>query len=87
MRFSGSRATIGLLLTAVVAAGVAACGENTADRQEPAKASYEAAPCPRPNYPGVPAADLGPNYTCGYLPSPRTGANPSAGRSGSWWLG
>jgi pimeloyl-ACP methyl ester carboxylesterase len=76
MRFSGSRATIGLLLTAVVAAGVAACGENTADRQEPAKASYEAAPCPRPNYPGVPAADLGPNYTCGYLTVPEDRSKP-----------
>ncbi|MET0996815.1 MAG: hypothetical protein ABWY20_23345 [Mycobacterium sp.] len=46
-----------LLLWAVVTAGVAGCGEP-ADRQEPAKPSYEAAPCPRPNYPGVTCAAI-----------------------------
>ena len=30
-------------------------------------ARYQSAPCPVPNYPGVPEADLGPNYSCGYL--------------------
>ncbi len=28
------------------------------------------APCPRPNFPGVPEADLGPEFTCGYLTVP-----------------
>jgi hypothetical protein len=65
MRFSGSRLAICLLLSAVIVGEVAACGELGTDREEPAKPSYEAAPCPRPNYPGVPEADLGPNYTCG----------------------
>lgn len=30
-------------------------------------ARYEAAACPVPNFPGVPAADLGTDYSCGYL--------------------
>ena len=77
MRFSGSRPAICLLLWAVMTAGVAGCGENPADRQEPAKPSYEAAPCPRPNYPGVPEADLGPNYTCGYLTVPENRSKPN----------
>ena len=77
MRFSGSRPAICLLLWAVMTAGVAGCGENPADRQEPAKPSYEAAPCPRPNYPGVPEADLGPNYTCGYLAVPENRSKPN----------
>ncbi len=35
-------------------------------------ASYEEAPCPAPNVPGFPAADLGPEYTCGFLTVPET---------------
>jgi pimeloyl-ACP methyl ester carboxylesterase len=62
---------------AVVAGEVAACGENSANHQERAKLSYEAAPCPRPNYPGVPEADLGPDYTCGYLTVPENRREPN----------
>ncbi|TFV55282.1 alpha/beta hydrolase [Mycobacterium sp. PS03-16] len=73
MRFTGCRSTACLLLVAVVAGGVTACGETSNEPQAP---YYEAAPCPRPNYPGVPAADLGPEYTCGYLTVPENRRAP-----------
>lgn len=38
--------------------------------------SYEGAPCPDPNIAGFPAADLGPEYTCGYLTVPETRSDP-----------
>ncbi len=42
--------------------------------------SYQAAPCPDPNLPGVPAANLGPEYSCGYLTVPEDRTTPQ-GRS------
>jgi len=40
------------------------------------KASYAAAPCPEPNFPGVPQADLDSKYSCGYLTVPENRLNP-----------
>jgi pimeloyl-ACP methyl ester carboxylesterase len=40
------------------------------------KASYAAAPCPVPNFPGVPQAELGSKYSCGYLTVPENRLNP-----------
>lgn len=41
------------------------------------EATYEPAACPDPNLPGVPAADLGPEYKCGYLTVPEDRGDPS----------
>ena len=65
-----------MLLSVVVAADVAACGGNAGDEKAPVNPSYEAAPCPSPNFPGVPDADLGTNYTCGYLTVPENRSHP-----------
>jgi pimeloyl-ACP methyl ester carboxylesterase len=39
--------------------------------------SYESAPCPSPNIPGVPEMDLGADVVCGFLLVPENRANPS----------
>ena len=39
--------------------------------------SFQAAPCPVPNYPGVRQADLGANYSCGYLTVPEKRSVPN----------
>ncbi len=41
---------------------------------------FASAPCPDPNLPGVPAANLGPEYSCGFLTVPEDRAKPQ-GRS------
>ncbi|MGB9225250.1 MAG: alpha/beta hydrolase, partial [Mycobacterium sp.] len=46
------------------------------NRSSNQKASYAAAPCPEPNFPGVPQADLGSKYSCGYLTVPENRLNP-----------
>ena len=35
-------------------------------------------PCPQPNFPGVPAADLGSHYGCGYLTVPENRSDPKS---------
>src|SRR5262249_11234351 len=40
-------------------------------------ASFQSADCPNPNYPGVPDANLGPNYSCGYLTVPENRGVPN----------
>jgi pimeloyl-ACP methyl ester carboxylesterase len=39
--------------------------------------SFQSAACPNPNYPGVPEANLGPNYSCGYLTVPENRSAPN----------
>ncbi len=70
MRFGESRATLSALLSAVLTAVVAGCAQDTVDPHETARLTYVSAPCPRPNFPGAPEADLGPEFTCGYLTVP-----------------
>jgi pimeloyl-ACP methyl ester carboxylesterase len=41
------------------------------------RTSYAAAPCPQPNFPGMPQADLGSNYSCGYLTVPENRDKPT----------
>jgi pimeloyl-ACP methyl ester carboxylesterase len=43
------------------------------------RATFSAAACPKPNVPGIPQADLGPEFHCGYLTVPQDRAHP-AGR-------
>lgn len=58
-----------------VAAGViTACSDDKS--KQAGAVSYESAPCPRPNLPGFPEADLGPNYSCGYLTVPENRSKP-----------
>ncbi|CAM2907487.1 alpha/beta hydrolase [Mycobacterium intermedium] len=62
------------LLTAAATAGlVAACSRGAPDRT-----SYAPAPCPSPNFPGVPEADLDANYSCGYLTVPENRDDPKS---------
>lgn len=63
------------LSCAVLAAclGVACGGGSPGNR-----ISYDSAPCPQPNFPGVPAADLGANYSCGYLTVPESRSDPKS---------
>src|SRR5438067_13688460 len=39
-------------------------------------ATYRQAPCPKPNVPGFPQANLGPNFKCGYLTVPENRYKP-----------
>lgn len=61
-----------MLSVALAASLLAACGGK------PGKSFYEAAPCPVPNFPGVPQADLGANYSCGYLTVPENRLDPKS---------
>jgi hypothetical protein len=58
----------GLLAMVITVGLLSGCG--TSHESPAANASYQSAPCPVPNFPGVPEADLGPNYSCGYLTVP-----------------
>jgi len=58
-----------------VAAGVITACSGGKSNQAGA-VSYESAPCPQPNLPGFPEADLGPNYSCGYLTVPENRRKP-----------
>lgn len=60
------------LLCVVIAVSLVACGGG---RQ---KTHYDAAPCPEPNFPGVPQAELGANYSCGYLTAPENRLDPQS---------
>ena len=64
MCFMRTRAAVGWLLAPALLGGCAGGNGNEPPAEIPA---YQSAPCPVPNFPGVPAADLGPNYSCGYL--------------------
>jgi pimeloyl-ACP methyl ester carboxylesterase len=44
---------------------------------ERARASFQSAPCPVPNLPGVPSANLGPEFRCGYLTVPENRSVPN----------
>ena len=62
------------LLVLVLAAGVlTGCSHRSTSR-----ISYAGAPCPQPNFPGVPQADLGSNYSCGYLTVPENRVDPKS---------
>jgi pimeloyl-ACP methyl ester carboxylesterase len=63
-------------LLAIVAPPASAGPRRTAGERIPT-ASYEPAPCPVPNYPGVPEAELGPDYSCGYLTVPENRSVPN----------
>jgi pimeloyl-ACP methyl ester carboxylesterase len=71
--------TIGAgLLAVVITLGIlSGCGDGTSDESPARNASYQSAPCPVPNYPGVPGAELGPNYSCGYLTVPENRSVPN----------
>ncbi|MBS1690956.1 MAG: alpha/beta hydrolase [Actinobacteria bacterium] len=73
MRFGNPRVICAWFLAGLLAAAMTAC-RGPADPHEQATRSdaptYESAPCPQPNFPGLPEGDLGPNYTCGYLTVP-----------------
>jgi pimeloyl-ACP methyl ester carboxylesterase len=65
---------LGCLLSAVTATGLlVGCSHGPASR-----ISYAGAPCPQPNYPGVPQAELGSSYSCGYLTVPENRDNPNS---------
>jgi pimeloyl-ACP methyl ester carboxylesterase len=51
-----------------------ACGEPAGSQS--AAASFESAPCPSPVVAGLPEADLGPEFSCGYLTVPENRAHP-----------
>src|SRR5215510_4625031 len=52
-----------------------ACGSK--QRSPTQNATFQSADCPNPNYPGVPDANLGPNYSCGYLTVPENRSVPN----------
>ncbi|MCV7074984.1 alpha/beta hydrolase [Mycobacterium szulgai] len=62
-----------LLAAVMVVSLLVACSRGPADRT-----SYVGVPCPTPNFPGMPQADLGPNYSCGYLTVPESRDNPKS---------
>jgi pimeloyl-ACP methyl ester carboxylesterase len=56
-----------------------ACGEPAGSQSTATQshaASFESAPCPSPVAPGFPEADLGPEFSCGYLTVPENRAHP-----------
>ncbi|WP_310781723.1 alpha/beta hydrolase [Mycobacterium sp. Z3061] len=61
------------LLSMVLVAGAVGCSHGSTSR-----VSYAGAPCPQPNFPGVPQADLGSNYSCGYLTVPENRDDPKS---------
>ncbi|OSC42531.1 alpha/beta hydrolase [Mycobacterium decipiens] len=60
----------------MVAAGLISCA-SPADNAA-YQTSYVSTPCPQPNFPGVPQADLGSNYSCGYLTVPENRLDPKS---------
>src|SRR5215470_10678429 len=69
--------TIGAGLFAVMSAVGLFCGCAAHHRSAAGSASFQSADCPNPNYPGVPDANLGPNYSCGYLTVPENRRVPN----------
>jgi len=57
---------VGLLLTA--------CGGSSTPQLT--TATFESAPCPSPNVPGLPQLDLGPEFSCGDLSVPENRSKP-----------
>ena len=56
-----------------------ACDEPAGSQStatQSAAASFESAPCPSPVVAGFPEADLGPEFSCGYLTVPENRAHP-----------
>ena len=64
------------LLAAAIVASVLSGGASGAESGA-GSSSFQAAPCPVPNYPGVRQADLGANYSCGYLTVPEKRSVPN----------
>lgn len=71
-RFAGWRAPAYLVSVVLVAAAVG-CSHGSANR-----VAYAGTPCPQPNFPGVPQADLRSNYSCGYLSVPENRDDPKS---------
>lgn len=67
------RRKLAWLLSVVLIAGLVGCSDGSSSR-----ISYAGASCPQPNFPGVPQADLGSNYTCGYLTVPENRDDPKS---------
>lgn len=61
-----------LTVVVVVAAALVACASRVPT------ISYTSAACPEPNYPGMPQADLGSDYSCGYLTVPENRLDPDS---------
>ncbi|CAM4438462.1 Tripeptidyl aminopeptidase precursor [Mycobacterium basiliense] len=59
-------------MAVLTASLLVACGSATK------RTFYESAPCPVPNFPGVPQADLGAAYSCGYLTVPENRLKPNS---------
>ncbi|WP_241010885.1 alpha/beta fold hydrolase [Mycobacterium camsae] len=70
--FPGRRELVHLLCVVLIA-GIVGCSHGSTSR-----ISYAGAACPQPNFPGVPQADLGSNYTCGYLTVPENRDDPKS---------
>jgi hypothetical protein len=70
--FAGWRAPA-YLASVVLVAGVVGCSHGSANR-----VAYTGTPCPQPNFPGMPQADLGSNYSCGYLSVPENRDDPES---------
>src|SRR5215207_4300077 len=68
-----------LLVTAALMTGCTSGAEDASQStpSDPAgDSAYEEASCPSPNVPCFPAADLGPEYRCGFLTVPETRSDP-----------
>lgn len=70
--FAGCR-PLAFLVSMVLIAGAVGCSHGSTSW-----VSYASAPCPQPNFPGVPQADLGSNYSCGYLTVPENRDDPKS---------
>ena len=71
-----SRVAVAIAAGALI---LAACDEpagSQATATQSAAASFESAPCPSPVVAGFPEADLGPEFSCGYLTVPENRAHP-----------
>jgi pimeloyl-ACP methyl ester carboxylesterase len=60
-----------VVILGFAAALVVACHSGSAP------GSFQPAACPVPNYPGVPSANLGPEFSCGYLTVPENRSVPN----------
>lgn len=68
-------------LPLLIAALVGGCAESPASepdssKPEPFAATFESTPCPEPNLAGVPEANLGPEFSCGFLVVPENRERP-----------
>ncbi|QUR66327.1 alpha/beta hydrolase [Mycobacterium spongiae] len=67
-----------LLSAVMVVASLVGCASPLGPRAPTASASYSPAPCPEPNVPGLPQANLDSAYTCGYLSVPENRLDPQS---------